>query len=257
MFFCFCFQTVDVFPVTALSCASMIPLDALRCQKLKPPTRRRDRDLVAVVVERIESPSHFYIRFDEDQEARTLENMMFQMRLFFILQWSKWLKGEVSGCTVNIVLNVNFLLTFWQLSVKYLFNVKTLVSVALQTLLNYYINGVDYYINKLMVWTTHIHPIRKMPLVACQYRKLSTRNNFLFIYFFLLHINVMFSTNKQPLLWPFFHNQPYHKFPKMIVLPTLLQYGWINMSFKLLTNGWYVIFRKLLSLFYLREYVCL
>ncbi|XP_017332863.1 tudor domain-containing protein 5 isoform X1 [Ictalurus punctatus] len=73
-------QTVDVFPVTALSCASMIPLDALRCQKLKPPTRRRDRDLVAVVVERIESPSHFYIRFDEDQEARTLENMMFQMR---------------------------------------------------------------------------------------------------------------------------------------------------------------------------------
>ncbi|KAF4083195.1 hypothetical protein AMELA_G00137250 [Ameiurus melas] len=73
-------QTVEVFPVTALSCASMIPLDALRCQKLKPPTRRRDRELVAVVVERIESPSHFYIRFDEDKEARTLENMMFQMR---------------------------------------------------------------------------------------------------------------------------------------------------------------------------------
>ncbi|MCI4383470.1 hypothetical protein PGIGA_G00026890 [Pangasianodon gigas] len=73
-------QTVDIFPVTVLSRGSTVPLDALRCQKLKPPTRRRDRELVPVVVERIESPSHFYIRFDEDQEARTLENMMFEMR---------------------------------------------------------------------------------------------------------------------------------------------------------------------------------
>ncbi|XP_026768295.3 tudor domain-containing protein 5 [Pangasianodon hypophthalmus] len=73
-------QTVDIFPVTVLSPGSTVPLDALRCQKLKPPTRRRDRELVPVVVERIESPSHFYIRFDEDQEARTLENMMLEMR---------------------------------------------------------------------------------------------------------------------------------------------------------------------------------
>lgn len=66
-----------------LSHGTVVPLDALRCQKLKPSTRRRDRELVPVVVERIESPSQFYIRFNEDQEARTLENMMFEMRLFF------------------------------------------------------------------------------------------------------------------------------------------------------------------------------
>ncbi|XP_058256470.1 tudor domain-containing protein 5 isoform X1 [Hemibagrus wyckioides] len=73
-------QTVNILPVTGLSRGGIVPLDAVRCQKLKPPTRRRVRDLVAVVVERIESPSHFYIRFDEDQVARTLENMMFEMR---------------------------------------------------------------------------------------------------------------------------------------------------------------------------------
>lgn len=79
---CFCCQTVNILPVTGLSRGGVVPLDALRCQKLKPPTRRRVRELVAVVVERIESPSHFYVRFDEDQAARTLENMMFEMRLF-------------------------------------------------------------------------------------------------------------------------------------------------------------------------------
>ncbi|KAK3533470.1 hypothetical protein QTP70_023467, partial [Hemibagrus guttatus] len=73
-------QMVNILPVTVLSRGSVVPLDALRCQKLKPPTRKRVRELVPVVVERIESPSHFYIRFDEDQEARTLENMMFEMR---------------------------------------------------------------------------------------------------------------------------------------------------------------------------------
>lgn len=66
-----------------LSHGPMVPLDALRYQKLKPPTCRRERELVPVMVERIESPSHFYIRFNEDQVTRTLENMMFEMRLFF------------------------------------------------------------------------------------------------------------------------------------------------------------------------------
>ncbi|XP_060797328.1 tudor domain-containing protein 5 [Neoarius graeffei] len=73
-------QAVDIFPVTVQSHGFRVPLDAVQCQKLKPPTRRRDRELVPVVVERIESPSNFYIRFYEDQEARTLENMMFEMR---------------------------------------------------------------------------------------------------------------------------------------------------------------------------------
>uniref|UniRef100_A0A3B4CW43 Tudor domain-containing protein 5 n=1 Tax=Pygocentrus nattereri TaxID=42514 RepID=A0A3B4CW43_PYGNA len=73
-------QMVDIFPVTMLSCGSGVPLDALQCQKLKPPTRRKDRELVPVLVERTESPSLFYVRIDENQEARPLENMMIEMR---------------------------------------------------------------------------------------------------------------------------------------------------------------------------------
>ncbi|KAI4899076.1 hypothetical protein NFI96_031206 [Prochilodus magdalenae] len=73
-------QMVDIFPVKMVSCSSGVPLDALQCQKLKPPTRRKDRELVPVLVERIVSPSHFYVRFNENQEARTLENMMIEMR---------------------------------------------------------------------------------------------------------------------------------------------------------------------------------
>ncbi|KAL6469381.1 hypothetical protein MHYP_G00229050 [Metynnis hypsauchen] len=73
-------QMVDIFPVTMLSCGSGVPLDALQCQKLKPPTRRKDRELVPVLVERMESPSLFYVRFDKNQEARPLENMMIEMR---------------------------------------------------------------------------------------------------------------------------------------------------------------------------------
>ncbi|XP_072516625.1 tudor domain-containing protein 5 [Salminus brasiliensis] len=73
-------QMVDIFPVTMVGRGSGVPLDALLCQKLKPPTYRKERELVPALVERIESPSLFYIRFDESQEARTLENMMIEMR---------------------------------------------------------------------------------------------------------------------------------------------------------------------------------
>ncbi|XP_053369485.1 tudor domain-containing protein 5 isoform X1 [Clarias gariepinus] len=73
-------QTVNSFPETDLRCSFMVPLDALRCQKLKPPTRWRNRELIPVVVECIESPSHFYIRFDEDHAAHDLEKLMFEMR---------------------------------------------------------------------------------------------------------------------------------------------------------------------------------
>ncbi|KAL7867157.1 hypothetical protein AOLI_G00149710 [Acnodon oligacanthus] len=73
-------QMVDIFPVTMLSRDSGVPLDALQCQKLKPPTRRKDRELVPVLVEKTESPSLFFVRFDENQEARPLENMMIEMR---------------------------------------------------------------------------------------------------------------------------------------------------------------------------------
>ncbi|TSK53700.1 Tudor domain-containing protein 5 [Bagarius yarrelli] len=74
-------QAVTILPVkTVQSRISVVPLDALQCQKLKPTTRRRIRELVPVIVERIESPSHFYIRFSEDRQSCTLENMMFEMR---------------------------------------------------------------------------------------------------------------------------------------------------------------------------------
>ncbi|XP_046714414.1 tudor domain-containing protein 5 isoform X2 [Silurus meridionalis] len=71
-------KPVDIFAVT-------VPLDALQCQKLKPPNRWRERELVPVVVEKIESPSLFYVRL-EDQDSRTLEHMMFEMRSCYSCQ---------------------------------------------------------------------------------------------------------------------------------------------------------------------------
>ncbi|XP_062868852.1 tudor domain-containing protein 5 isoform X2 [Trichomycterus rosablanca] len=73
-------KMVDLFPRTLATHGSVVPLDAVRCQRLKPPTRRSSRELVPVLVEKMVSPSHFYIRFDENQMARTLENMMIEMR---------------------------------------------------------------------------------------------------------------------------------------------------------------------------------
>ena len=58
----------------------MVPLDAVRAQRLRPPTRRWPRALAAVLVEQVESPGSFHVRFSESQEARSLEDMMMEMR---------------------------------------------------------------------------------------------------------------------------------------------------------------------------------
>ncbi|MBN3326358.1 TDRD5 protein, partial [Atractosteus spatula] len=57
-----------------------IPPDAMQSGCLQPAARRQEETFVPVLVEKVVSPSQFYIRFSDTHEARALENMMFQMR---------------------------------------------------------------------------------------------------------------------------------------------------------------------------------
>ncbi|XP_028856737.1 tudor domain-containing protein 5 [Denticeps clupeoides] len=67
-------------PLSVSSHGLMVPPDAVQCQKLHPPTKWKERDLAPVLVQCVESPSHFYVRFCENKEARALDSMMIEMR---------------------------------------------------------------------------------------------------------------------------------------------------------------------------------
>ncbi|XP_008404794.1 tudor domain-containing protein 5 isoform X4 [Poecilia reticulata] len=73
-------MTPEIYPAMQLHSRSPLPLDAMQNERLNPPTRHRARELVEVLVEQVESPGSFYIRFSETEEARALESLMFDMR---------------------------------------------------------------------------------------------------------------------------------------------------------------------------------
>ncbi|XP_057711462.1 tudor domain-containing protein 5-like [Corythoichthys intestinalis] len=60
------------------------PVDVLRDERLREPTRHCSRRMEAVQVEHVVSPGHFYISFPESTDASALLNMMLKMKQFYL-----------------------------------------------------------------------------------------------------------------------------------------------------------------------------
>ncbi|XP_013862757.1 tudor domain-containing protein 5 isoform X2 [Austrofundulus limnaeus] len=81
----------ELYTTVEAHCRSVIPLDALKNQRLRSPKRRGARELVEVLVEQVKSPGSFYISFSESKEVQAMENLMFEMRRCYTCpEVSKW-----------------------------------------------------------------------------------------------------------------------------------------------------------------------
>ncbi|CAJ1060904.1 tudor domain-containing protein 5 [Xyrichtys novacula] len=70
----------DKYPTIQVHCSPGVPPDAIQGQSLKPPTCHASKELIEVMVEHVESPGNFYLRFCKPEQVRALEDMIIEMR---------------------------------------------------------------------------------------------------------------------------------------------------------------------------------